>query len=733
MTTAAADIVQTTSASNSVGTITLSASAYSGNPRAQAFPAVLDGHSVSYLIEHSTVTAEWELGEGVYTHSSRQLTRPAAKVSRSSAGAGANVDFSSGGLIVSLLAKAEDIIQFIRFRGGGVTINEVESSPGAYEFVEDGTFAISSTDPKQRAIKVLGPDDADLTGAMWIALPDPDLYQEGDEHFVEKGELSEFEVTVVGFDSPLTGIAVSTAANTFTLAGHGLANDDRLLLRRGTLPTSSPQLVAEQLYWVVGVAGNAWQLSATLGGAAIDLTSAGSGFVVFKGSYVLRAPDQFIIAKVTGETSKKWERTAGGNQGFSLLGQLIARASTTAAARTLLELGDLAILDTIDPAAHTAGVAQHRLAGRFSTGSGALEMIARGNLPLEASPSGTFRLLGFNDSGGLSEANNSTVGEAVAAPTAPTASVTLHQLTQAERAHVNVRLIAAAATNFEILDSAQPGDRWEGYALTGAAVTVSLSRGSINGEAAISTSVSSATWGTPSGNNVTITAPATLPVLAAGAYFTVRNHNAVAANNGTYIATGSPTASSLPATKLSGSAPQAAAAEAVHIEAHVTKPLAGNGSEWRVTVTSNPGDTPSVQLDGETGEDRTLAGDLDCADHVVSAPELKDVAETAQIETGVSGAKSWDYRNGAILDLTLSGNVTSAAITNPPATSKGAAVTFILRNTSGRSFAWPPGTKWPGGSPPTLSSGATDIDEFVLITRNAGTEWLGHVGGQDFS
>lgn len=120
-------------------------------------------------------------------------------------------------------------------------------------------------------------------------------------------------------------------------------------------------------------------------------------------------------------------------------------------------------------------------------------------------------------------------------------------------------------------------------------------------------------------------------------------------------------------------------------------------------------------------------------DKVLAAFELRDIAETTQIATSVNGAISYDYRDGGILDLELSGAVTSFAITNVPVTTKAAAVTVIVRNTNGLSFAWPSGTKWPGGTPPTLSSGATDIDEFVLITRNGGSEWLGHVAGQDFS
>jgi len=79
-----------------------------------------------------------------------------------------------------------------------------------------------------------------------------------------------------------------------------------------------------------------------------------------------------------------------------------------------------------------------------------------------------------------------------------------------------------------------------------------------------STTVADADWGAPTGNNVTITSAALLPLQAAGDFFEVRDHSN-AANNGLYIATGSPTTSSLPCTKITGSAPVDTAAESVVI------------------------------------------------------------------------------------------------------------------------------------------------------------------------
>ncbi len=78
-----------------------------------------------------------------------------------------------------------------------------------------------------------------------------------------------------------------------------------------------------------------------------------------------------------------------------------------------------------------------------------------------------------------------------------------------------------------------------------------------------STTVTDAVWGTPSGMNVTITsAGAGLPATSVGDFFEVRDHSQ-SVNNGLYIATGTPSTSSIATTKVSGSAPLAASSEAV--------------------------------------------------------------------------------------------------------------------------------------------------------------------------
>lgn len=87
-----------------------------------------------------------------------------------------------------------------------------------------------------------------------------------------------------------------------------------------------------------------------------------------------------------------------------------------------------------------------------------------------------------------------------------------------------------------------------------------------------STASAGVTWAA-AGAVATITAAATLPVIAAGDYFAVRDHS-LAVNNGLYKETGgAPTTSSIVATKVSGSNPSASGSEAVTFLGNTTTKL----------------------------------------------------------------------------------------------------------------------------------------------------------------
>lgn len=75
--------------------------------------------------------------------------------------------------------------------------------------------------------------------------------------------------------------SVDASTDTITLGTHGFADDDVVQFRAdgsGSLPTG---LVAGTAYYVIRVDESRFQVSATTGGSAINLTTAGSRIVVY--------------------------------------------------------------------------------------------------------------------------------------------------------------------------------------------------------------------------------------------------------------------------------------------------------------------------------------------------------------------------------------------------------------------------------------------------------------------
>ncbi len=90
-----------------------------------------------------------------------------------------------------------------------------------------------------------------------------------------------------------------TAANTgdlFTSYGHGLVNDDRVIIEAGFgagLPAGPTE---GTIYHVISATTDTFQISATQGGGAVALTSDGEGIVTFVDEKVVGAGSTFQIA-----------------------------------------------------------------------------------------------------------------------------------------------------------------------------------------------------------------------------------------------------------------------------------------------------------------------------------------------------------------------------------------------------------------------------------------------------
>ncbi len=110
------------------------------------------------------------------------------------------------------------------------------------------------------------------------------------------------EVIYLDGDDPFIAVVDGTGVTNNTLAAtnHGLANDQRVRVLRlpgtGAVPTG---LSENTTYWVVGTANDTFQLSATQGGAAIDLTAEGGVLVVQLSPITVNQNDQANFATNT--------------------------------------------------------------------------------------------------------------------------------------------------------------------------------------------------------------------------------------------------------------------------------------------------------------------------------------------------------------------------------------------------------------------------------------------------
>ena len=113
--------------------------------------------------------------------------------------------------------------------------------------------------------------------------------------------------------------------------------------------------------------------------------------------------------------------------------------------------------------------------------------------------------------------------------------------------------------------------------------------------------------------------------------------------------------------------------------------------------------------------------------------ELKDHSGTINALGNVSGALSVNYELGHEVTLTLTGNASSLAITNPPASGKSGWITFYINHGTGP-FTWahPTGVKHADNTAPTLSAVASRRSVLTYVTLDGGATWLSFLGGKDY-
>ena len=107
---------------------------------------------------------------------------------------------------------------------------------------------------------------------------------------------------------------------------------------------------------------------------------------------------------------------------------------------------------------------------------------------------------------------------------------------------------------------------------------------------------------------------------------------------------------------------------------------------------------------------------------------------TAGVSTAItssSNAATINLRLGDSFTHTLSENVTYT-FSNPPASGKLAVfILKVVQDSSARTITWPGTVDWASATAPTLSTGSGDVDIFVFLTVDGGSNYYGITIGQD--
>ncbi len=125
----------------------------------------------------------------------------------------------------------------------------------------------------------------------------------------------------------------------------------------------------------------------------------------------------------------------------------------------------------------------------------------------------------------------------------------------------------------------------------------------------------------------------------------------------------------------------------------------------------------------------TMSGELNCADNLLTRPVIKDYGETVAVNATATGSVTVNLVNGNVHRLTLTGNITTLTLSNPPASGTGGSLTLVLvQGSTARSIAWPNSVKWTGGTAPGMVANKTYI--VTMFTTDAGTIWYAMKGGE---
>ena len=122
-------------------------------------------------------------------------------------------------------------------------------------------------------------------------------------------------------------------------------------------------------------------------------------------------------------------------------------------------------------------------------------------------------------------------------------------------------------------------------------------------------------------------------------------------------------------------------------------------------------------------------GGLDMVGQAIDSPLLQDFRIKHSVVTSTAGGVTLDMSTGNSFEITLTENITTITLSNPPASGVYGQLTLeIIQDGGGGAYtvAFPAAVTWPGGTAPTITTSNDAVDTVALSTRDNGTTWRGN-------
>jgi len=136
--------------------------------------------------------------------------------------------------------------------------------------------------------------------------------------------------------------------------------------------------------------------------------------------------------------------------------------------------------------------------------------------------------------------------------------------------------------------------------------------------------------------------------------------------------------------------------------------------------------TAAVALRALLAGGNTFTGTQNLSDGILQRPKIQDYGAVLTSPSSSSGVLTLDYSLGNVFVVTLTENITSIVITNPPATGVYGEmiIKFIQDAATLRTIAWAAAYLWPYGVDHVMTPTLSAIDWVTLRTTDGGTTWF---------